>query len=364
MLKRILSVSVCLLLLLSVLPAQAAELTSDREGARIWVPVSWACQSDKQDQASTTDLPKLFDDKATSFWYMIAWSSLFSDEIPELTLDFDHATLQGVWVRTGNQRSEEDYLNYARVTELLARVTTGDGTVTDCTLPLTDEWNPTLSLGKWENGYQLAEFPQVFRDVTRVELFIRHYRTGAMEKYYVCLSDLVFVSDTTARLCSASTGGTSAQDSATLTDTMMTWSGPGYGYDQLGSYSQSGGYVRPLSAVWSEAEQTWWVQVEFSRFNEKRRAYTPAAYVSVDPELLQGETLLGTGETSGRVRAKYGPSYAYSSHTPLLEKGISGDVWAIEGDYLLLDFFDETQNCQRRVWLPSDYVIFTPAAGE
>ena len=61
---------------------------------------------------------------------------------------------------------------------------------------------------------------------------------------------------------------------------------------------------------------------------------------------------MGGGTLTRSVWGYWGPGYGYSMYSEQIPAGTSGIIWREEGLYALLEFYDETLNMTRRVWVP------------
>ena len=132
-------------------------------------------------------------------------------------------------------------------------------------------------------------------------------------------------------------------------------SGPGMQYDTEDDFARAGENVTALSAAYDEAAGTWWIQTEYIRQNEKRRAYTEAAYLDVSVSDLPVETVQRDSVVVNRsVYAYWGPGYEYSMYRDQIRYGTQGTVWQTENGYAQLEISDGRNGTLRRVWVPEN----------
>lgn len=140
---------------------------------------------------------------------------------------------------------------------------------------------------------------------------------------------------------------------------MATRTGPSTAYTEPGTFFQDDWqYTRVDVISKAYGSGVWWVQVEFRDSGKLYRAYTGVKRVDVDLNGIAQEQALGTGtlSTAGDTPAYYGPGTQYAKMKDAVPWGAEGTVVMAENGYVLLDYYDEYLNQQRRAWLPSDNV--------
>ena len=158
-----------------------------------------------------------------------------------------------------------------------------------------------------------------------------------------------------AMMLTAALAGASAEGVvASLNQKIAIRSGPATSYDDMGTFLISNwktSYVSVISKA--QGSGVWWVQVEFFENNRLYRAYTGLKRVNVNENLIPEEVLLGTGSmiAAGNVTAYYGPGPEYAVMKNDVPWSVDVTVWGAENGYLLVDFFDEAMNKQRRAWV-------------
>lgn len=188
--RRIIAAVLCLLIVLSAIPAVAATLTNNA------IPYTVApIATDAQE--SPGNVKNLLDGLTSSVYSFVAWRSTTSDETPELTFDFALEDVEGIWLRAGNQRSSMQYEENARPRVIRVRVTTNYKSYVEYTYDIADEYYPGRIDSEWYKGYQLLAFPKVETNVTKIELFVPNWRTGTENPHIVTMTDILFVSRVT-----------------------------------------------------------------------------------------------------------------------------------------------------------------------
>ncbi len=140
---------------------------------------------------------------------------------------------------------------------------------------------------------------------------------------------------------------------------IATRTGPSTAYTEPGTFFESNwqyAQVKVISKAFGSG--VWWVQVEFTDGGRLYRAYTGVKRVDVDLNGIEQEQMLGTAvlSTAGDTPAHYGPGTHYAPMKDPVPWGAEGTVVMAENGYVLLDYYDEYLNQQRRAWLPADDV--------
>lgn len=140
---------------------------------------------------------------------------------------------------------------------------------------------------------------------------------------------------------------------------IATRTGPSTAYTEPGTFFVSNwqyAQVKVISKAFGSG--VWWVQVEFTDGGRLYRAYTGVKRVDVDLNGIEQEQTLGTAvlSTAGDTPAHYGPGTHYAPMKDPVPWGAEGTVVMAENGYVLLDYYDEYLNQQRRAWLPADDV--------
>ena len=330
-----------------------------------------------------------------------AWNSLALDEIPEVSFGFDDVTLSEIWIRNGNQTSEQSYFANARVKRLNVTIYTDGNKTATYEYRLEDLYDPDSYTQNRMGGYQRVRLQKTFSHVTQVDFWIIGWYQGSESNYNICMTDIGFSSGgnpyvrptptprtqpvnpydsynpynpyypynpngypygtsdpyATNRPRPTATPAPAGSIEVRLTERMATRSGPGTQYDELGSYFQAGTWVRAVSAAFDERNSIWWIQTEFTYRGEKRRAYTGVKRLDMMVTQVPIEFVQKTGVRLKRsVYGYYGPGYGYAMHGEKVPAGTIGDIWQTEGAYVQLEFYDSNLGSMRRVWVPESAV--------
>ena len=327
------------------------------------MPTEW----ETQEEYENPDL--LLDGIIYTVYQHTCWNSRSLDDIPEITFFFNCATIGDLWIRNGNQISESDYYDRARIKILTVTVVTADGVKTSYNYTLQDVYNPNGVSDGWVMGYQRVGLPRTFWNVIRVELGIPGWYRGNSQQHVVNVSDLVFTGEGYAGgggymptpapvqpqppVQPPYDGGYTPNGRlVTLKQRMATRSGPGTQYTELGSYFQEGTAVTAVSAAFDDRNDIWWIQTEFTYNGEKRRAYTGVKRLEMMASDVPAEFLLAEDAVLNQsVYAYWGPGYGYAMYNQQIPAGTSGKIWQSEGEYAQFEFFDQAENAWRRVWV-------------
>lgn len=140
---------------------------------------------------------------------------------------------------------------------------------------------------------------------------------------------------------------------------IATRTGPSTQYTEPGTFFEKDWYTAHVDVI-SKAygSGVWWVQVEFTDGGKLYRAYTGVKRVNVQLDRIPEEEILGTAVLSaaGDVTAYYGPGDRYAKMKDVVPWGTQGKIVMAENGYVLMDFYDEYINQQRRAWIFSDLV--------
>ncbi len=154
---------------------------------------------------------------------------------------------------------------------------------------------------------------------------------------------------------------------ATLNQKLTTRSGPSTAYDSTGTHLAETWQTEQVTVL-SKAfgDEAWWLLVEFSENGQRYRLYTGAKRVNVDLDTVPEETLLGEGEmtAAGDVPGHYGPSQEYEETENDVPWCVEVTVWGAEDGYLLVDFFDEYMQNQRRAWVYAELADISWTEGQ
>ncbi len=134
--------------------------------------------------------------------------------------------------------------------------------------------------------------------------------------------------------------------------------GPGTGYDEPGSFLSRGDSVTVLSKAWDAANGIYWIQVEFTGGKALYRAYTGAwRFAELDVSGVRDEAAIGSCVTPGYTQTGYyGPGYQYKEIKADVPANTACTIWALENDFLQLEFYDAAAGCTRRAWVLEPFV--------
>ena len=136
-------------------------------------------------------------------------------------------------------------------------------------------------------------------------------------------------------------------------DRLSTRSGPGTTYTETGSYFQSGTRVKAISSAYDRDNSIWWVQVELTYDGELRRVYTGVKRLQMSADQVPVEEAPESEAALTRsVYGYWGPGIGYTMYGDKIPAGTTGTVWQYEGVYAQFEFYDETKQQYRRVWVP------------
>ena len=359
-------------------------------------PYAWTVQN------SENIFYRAMDNNINTVYSYTAWSSKAQDDIPEVTFDFNGAMIQDIWIRNGNQTSEEAYFGNARTRRINVDIYSDAG-VSRYEYRMTDLYDPWSYSTEWSGGYQRLHLPRAQRGVTRVDFWILGWYRGNESTYNMSITDILFAGENTGASAgigtaastewgdpgwdtgigsaasvgvgsAASTGigtgasttggstypgtgavyGTSAGISVRLNQRMATCSGPGTQYTELGSYFEAGTVVRAISAAYDGRNGIWWIQTEFTYMGVPRRAYTGIKRLDMTTSQVPSESLIWSGvQVSTTSSVFWGPGYQYTQYEFQVPAGTVGDVYQVEGNFAQLEYYDGSGKL-RRVWIPVD----------
>lgn len=342
----------------------------------------------------------LTDDEAAT-----AWTKSDSASV-DLTISLYRGTVGEIWIRNGYAYTQNWYNNYDRPGQVKVTVyyavnqyTTSYDTYR---YTLSDSYRPNTLSANWNSGYQRLLLPRQYTGVTKIELTIEgvingYGRTGAT------ISDIIVASGSHATATPKSyatatpkpyvvyvtpTPGPVVEETPpvefitppvllpTPTPTpkpasypsrggvigyanqrIPTRSGPGTGYDEPGSFFSAGHEVKVTSKVWDSNNHLWWYQLEFQYSGEWYRLYTTDHRIDVDASSVPEEPRVGdpldSRKSLGEHEVYYGPGEEYArAKNALIYEGSRCDIYAIENEWALVDYYDYARDVKRRGWIP------------
>lgn len=364
--KKILALAAALILSSCAAAASAATLitfsTVNPTGLSQKVtPVSVIDGYAEEPKAESSRLWALTDDDAMTSYSFLGWSSLREKGLNALTFTFNRAAINEIWMRSGNQQSEETYFACGRPSTVQVTITEANGARHVLQYRMEDRYDASTCYGDWYNGYQQLAFDRTYTDVTSISLFIDWYAgSESATRYYVHISDILFVNS------GSQTDTTQSQQSTAryglANTTLYTRSGPGTQYDELGGYEVKGQYVRVISAAWDKRNEIWWVQVDINEGTSKhRRIYTGLKRIDqLDVAAVPHEEKLINAVLLSADEQYYGPGPDYERRYESLPIGAQGVVYNYENGYVQLELSVGSGSQLMRVWVPEHAVSFYP----
>ncbi len=353
-------------------------------------PYHWDLQVRNNGDEMTWKIDQLLDGYRGTKMEHVCWNNESLDDIPEITFYFANATIKDLWIRNAYDSVDGLYPQYARPYYIEVTVWIGNEEVPrgPFAFRIPDAWDSTAVSGDCYDGYRCLSLPQWFTNVTKVELWIKGWHKGDdayRTKYIMHISDLAFLPDSLYNLYgpwiydpSYYNGNSSWNPTPTLVplvtptpmpyitpapftglqvltkERLATRSGPGTTYTEQGSYFQSGTWVKALSAAYDQANGTWWVQVELNYNGELRRVYTGVKRLNMSADQVPAEQAECEATVTRSVYGYWGPGYGYAMYGTRVPAGTTGTIWQREASYAQFEFFDETEQKLRRVWIPEN----------
>lgn len=140
----------------------------------------------------------------------------------------------------------------------------------------------------------------------------------------------------------------------TLTMRLATRTGPGTEYTEPGSFFSKGHQVIVHSKVWDDANDIWWVQVEFTYQGSKYRAYTGAKRISANISRIPVEQPLGSCTLIFDADAFAGPGWEYQMWQETICRGTQATLIEVEGSYGHIECWSQYEQMLWRVWVDLD----------
>jgi len=346
------------------------------------MPYNWTTQ----EETETANVIYLLDGNRNTGFRHVCWDARAKDEIPEITCYFSGATIKDIWIRNGWESSRYPYTYHARISVIRVVVWVGEQSYGSYRYDLEDTNDPYIYSQDMYDGYQRLSLPQVFENVTQVDIYIKGWAyTGDTAPYVSYMSDMIFLPDTLVNLYGSwiFDGGSGYWPtptwapvptyapvptvtpqpviteapfnglSVTIRERLATRSGPGTTYTESGSYLQAGSRVKALSAAYDDRNGIWWIQVELTYNGELRRVYTGVKRLNMKAEDVPVEEVQTSAVLTRSVYAYWGPGYGYAMYKNAVPAGTSGTVYAYEGAYAQFEYYDSEAGQTRRVWVPT-----------
>lgn len=381
--KKLLCIAFVLCLLCSVAAADGYGSTVPPVNIKTvsTAPYHWEVQH-RNGQALAWNVEDLFDGNWNTCMEYVGWNNEALDEIPEITLYFNNATIKDIWFRNAKTSDDPNYKNYARYYRIEVTIWVGNEEQprrTEIFNKLPDVCDPSLLGEDNIDGYQRLPLKETYYNVTKVELWLKGWYPGEGDrqtKYWMQMADMMFLPDTLGNLFGyqifdpgysgytqapaqptpAVTAGPYLGVQTTTNQRLSTRSGPGTKYTGQGSYFEAGKQVTALSRAYDSSNGIWWIQVELNYAGELRRVYTGLKRLNLDmnqtpvpEEQSQGIVILNRS-----VFAYWGPGFGYTMYKDQIPAGTSGEIWMTEDNYALFEFYDTATSAWRRVWVPLD----------
>ena len=128
-------------------------------------PFHWEVQL-KNGSPIAWNVQYLFDGRWDTYAEYVGWNNEALDDIPEITLYFNNATIKDIWFRNRLTSDDPEYKLFARMYRIEVTIWVGDeeeprGPYIFNKLP--DVCDPTILSQTMIDGYQLLSLPQIFR---------------------------------------------------------------------------------------------------------------------------------------------------------------------------------------------------------
>ncbi len=350
-------------------------------------PYHWEAQFRNNGDEMTWRIDQLLDGYRGTKMEHVCWNDESLDDIPEISFYFGGAAIKDLWIRNAYDNTDELYNQYARPYRIEVTVWVGNEEVPRGPFifnRMADVWDSTQMNAQSYDGYHCLSLPQRFTNVTRVDLWIKGWHKGDdayRTKYIMHISDLAFLPDSLQNLYGPYVFDPGAgQYYWTPTPTLVpvvtpqpyitpapynglqvltkerlaTRSGPGTNYTEQGSYFQAGTWVKAISSAYDQSNGIWWVQVELTYNGELRRVYTGVKRLNMAADQVPVEAAECQATVTRSVYGYWGPGYGYAMYGSAIPAGTTGTVWQREAAYAQFEFFDQSVQRYRRVWIPEN----------
>ena len=353
-------------------------------------PYHWEAQLRNNGDEMTWRIDQMLDGYRGTKMEHVCWNDESLDDIPEISFYFGGATIKDLWIRNTYDNGDELYNQYARPYRIEVTVWVGyeeapRGPFIFNRIP--DVWDSNERSAQSYDGYRCLSLPYQFTNVTRVDLWIKGWHKGDdayRTKYIMHISDLAFLSDSLTNLYGPyifdQNGGQYYYWTPTPTlvplvtptpqpyvtpapytglqvltkERLATRSGPGTNYTEQGSYFQSGTWVKAISSAYDQSNGIWWVQVELTYNGELRRVYTGVKRLNMSADQVPVESAECEATVTRSVYGYWGPGYGYAMYGSVIPAGTTGTIWQREAAYAQFEFYDQSVQKYRRVWIPEN----------
>lgn len=148
---------------------------------------------------------------------------------------------------------------------------------------------------------------------------------------------------------------------AYLNRKLASRTGPSTQYDEPGTFLNAGDAVTVLSKAYDERNEIWWVQVRFSTGKGVYQVYTGAKrFDNLNLNSVPTEKAIGSCTTAYSLTGYYGPGTDYAIIPRDVPAGVSCTIYAyafaLDGDYIQIEFYDSGLQRYRRAWVNDAYV--------
>lgn len=329
----------------------------------------------------------LMDDNAATVWY---GAVDLTTDAPTWTVLVASQTVKEIWIRNGAHQDPRSYLVAGRPLRVDVTVYYENQQETTYRYQLSDAYSAETSRN-WIDGYQRLLLPTTLNGVFCIELRVRSVTPGSSSSD-IALSDILLSSgqpskaasgiqmrpsaptvrpemtpiptgqsQTTAAVTNPPTMppsfGSTVGQTATLLRDIGVRSGPGTGYDYVGTFFQAGAQVQVISKVWDSVNNLYWYYVDFTSGNAHYRGYcVHEKRVNLDPSLVPDEQAAVPATILERTANYYGPGTDYKAHNDQIFATTTGTVHGSENGYVLFDWYDGRNQQLRRAWIPASTV--------
>ena len=377
--------SLLTLLLVGLILCPAAAL-GETAGIANQVPIIYI--SDRTGPADT-----LMDDDATTAW-------LGGADEAEWTILTASSTVREIWVRSGARQDAGSYLASGRPALMEVTVYYENQQVATYRYRLLDVY-AAENTRDWVDGYQRLLLPRAINGVFCIELKMLSGVQG-QHSSEIALSDILLssgqpsssranvrmqapaptVGPVNATLPPISgnvssdfptslpqeqeMNGATPTDlpssggvgmTATVLKQLGVRSGPGTGYDYVGSFFQGGEMVQVISKVWDPVNELHWDQIDFYAGGAHYRGYcVHELRIGLDPSEIPDDPAGASATILERTPNYYGPGGDYKAHNDNIFATTTGKVYGRENGYVLFDWYDGRNNQLRRAWVPESVI--------
>lgn len=331
-------------------------------------------------QRSPEQVHKCLDNDVSSSFPVTYRPGDLNDDKPELVFRFRNVTMNELWIRIGNYRSDTHYYQKYGVPTLLDIVyVTASGT-THYKCNMIDQYDPSTVSSTWKCGYQKVNIPAT-AGVNEIRIYFEEVRLGSATANetvrYANIGDIVFVGATDPHYVPPTAAPTAIPTAVpvpvytpvpvtqppygepvnvVLDRSLTGYAGPGVFYENLGAFLNAGYTVTALSRAYDEVLSRWYVQIEFwNNSNTVMRAYVDAGSLSqLNINLLKVEGPIRTGVTvTGNCNAYRGPGATYGYYNMAIPYNTVTDVYAEENGFSQIEVYNNATYKLARVWVPS-----------